>query len=566
MPEIKMSPCQSACPSHTNVSKYIRLILEGDFYGAWKVNRVANVFPSICGRVCIHHCERACKRNSIRPREGEAFSLEPVAIRGLKRFATDNLPLDYMERFLDETLPIKKNKAVAVVGSGPAGLTVANDLVLSGCEVEVLEALSEPGGMLRVGIPSYRLPREVLMAEIDLLSRLGVKIRLNTPLGEKVSLDGLKKDFDAVLIAMGAHRPKLMRVKGEELDGVFPGITFLRKLSLGEPVDVRAKTVAVIGGGFTAADVARSALRMRARAFILYRRGKEEIPMDELEQLALLKEGIPVYYLVAPIEIVSQDGKKVARLRCIKMELKEPEGPQKDSTKSQRRVPVPIPGSEFEIEADIVVPAIAQEPDLSIFPAGFLNNLQGYRTSIEGIFVGGDFLTGTSNVIDVIGQAHQTSLDILGYLGQEPRLPTLPKQLRRIDHSPWYSEDPERLHREKVYGGWLGSSWEGFTEVEKGMNWELARYESTRCLQCDFFIKINKEACHRCGRCVESCPQGALELVSQGPTPTQPGAWFSTGRWYTEDSEVVIRPELCIQCGTCTKVCPNQNISFVRYE
>lgn len=216
-----MSPCQSACPAHTDVPKYIRLILEGKLYEAWKVNRLANVFPSICGRVCVHDCEKACKRQFIKHREGEALSRGPVAIRGLKRFITDNLPLDYMERFLEETLPIKKiNKFVAVIGSGPAGLAAANDLILSGCEVVVFEALPEPGGMLRVGIPSYRLPTEVLRTEIELLKKLGIEIRLNSALGREIFLDDLRKDFDAVFVAIGAHIAKQLKIKGKDLKGV----------------------------------------------------------------------------------------------------------------------------------------------------------------------------------------------------------------------------------------------------------------------------------------------------------------------------------------------------------
>lgn len=266
-----------------------------------------------------------------------------MAIRGLKRFATDNLPPDYLKRFLEETLPIKKNnEAVAVIGSGPAGLAAANDLVLAGCEVEVFESLPEPGGMLRVGIPSYRLPREILMTEIDVLKKLGVKIKTNTALGREVSLDGLRKDFDAVLVATGAHKSKPLGIQGEELEGVIPGIAFLRKINLGEPVDVKGKWVAIIGGGFTAADAARSALRLGAKPFILYRRGRDEMPMDESEQTALLKEGVLVYYQVAPVEVISQDGKAVTKLRCIKMDLKEAEGAEghfrtREVTPSQKR-------------------------------------------------------------------------------------------------------------------------------------------------------------------------------------------------------------------------------------
>ena len=561
----QVAPCQQACPGNTDIPSYIRLILEGDLYGAWKVNRVANVFPSICGRVCTYACETSCKRNCIRPRDGQAVSMEPVSIRGLKRFITDNLSTDYVKMFLDETLPIKKNnKSVAVIGSGPAGLTVANDLILAGCEVVVFEALPEPGGMLRVGIPSYRLPPEIIEKEIDLLKKLGVKIRLNCALGKDVILEDLRKDFDAVFLAIGAHRPKLMKVKGEFLEGIIPGVTFLRRLNLGKAVEVKGKTIAVIGGGFTAADAARSAARLGAKPVVLYRRGKEEMPMDELEQLAMVKEHIPIHYLVAPVEMISRDGKKVAKLKCVKMKLVEPD--KRRSLKDRRRVPVPLEGSEFEIEADIVIPAVAQEPDLSIFPGYFKIKPSDYSTSIEGVFAGGDFLTGTTtHVIEVIGKAHEVSHEILGFLGQEPELPSQPQELKQTDRSPWYFEDPERLHRKKVYGGWMDTLKGSFQEVEEGMDRELAIHEATRCLQCDFSIQTRTdERCFRCGRCVESCLQGALEIVRKEPLHGQRGVWFNDGHWQTDEtSRVVHNPELCVQCGICTLVCPSESLSFM---
>lgn len=567
MQKVHLPPCQKACPAGTNISRYIRLILEGDLYEAWKVNRAANVFPSVCGRVCVHYCEADCKRKDLKSKVGPQVSTKAVSIRGLKRFITDNVPPDYAKRFLDEILPIKKNnKKVAVIGAGPAGLAAANDLILSGCDVEVFEALPDPGGMLRVGIPSYRLPTDVLMEEIDLLKKLGIKIRLNCAIGRDVTLESLRKDFDAVFVASGAHKAMLMEIEGEQLEGIFSGIDFLRKLVLGEDMDVKGKAVAVVGGGFTAADAARCALRHGAKPYVVYRRGREEMPMDEEEKEALDKENIPVHYLTAPVEVLSNDGKKAAKLRCVKMELKEVAagGSQTD----RRRRPVPIPNSEFEIEADIVIPAIAQKTDHSIFPDDFKFNTDDFSTSMEGVFVGGDFLySATTDVIKVIGQAHEASIRILKFLDQKPKSPDIPQKKSR-SCSPWCLEDTQKLSREKVYGGWLEPSMEAYEETEEGTSRELAAYESSRCLQCDFYIVLkNDVTCHRCENCVMSCPQGALKMERKEVTRDHPGAWFNKGHWQTDESaKVQIDPEICIQCGACVQVCPNKCISFAYRE
>ncbi|MCB7128833.1 MAG: 4Fe-4S binding protein [Candidatus Brocadiales bacterium] len=351
-----------------------------------------------------------------------------------------------------------------------------------------------------------------------------------------------------------------MKLKGEDLEGVFPGVDFLRRLSLGEDVDVQGKTIAVIGGGFTAADAARSAIRLGARSFIVYRRGQEEMPMDDEEKEGLFEENIPVYYLQAPIEIMSDDGKKVARMKCIKMKLVEPEG-----GKGGRKVPIAIGNSEFELKADIVIPAVAQAPDASMLPDNFEIHVDDFTTTEKGVFAAGDFHLGTTtNVIEVIGQAHKVSVEMLKYLGLKPKLPTLPEKEERLEDSPWYHDDPDKLTREKSYGGWLSVSKTGFSEVEDGMTRELAEYEASRCLQCDYFVSIDKENCHRCGRCIESCPQKALVMIHTDSSPHQEGAWFSDGRWQSDKtSEVATRDELCIQCGTCSRACPHQNITFV---
>src|SRR5512136_2034549 len=336
-------PCKSTCQIHMDVQGYLALIANGKFKEAYELIRRTNPLPSVLGRVCYHPCEQACKRGYVD---------QPLSICSLKRFASDQYDL--------ATLPLpeitKSGKKVAVIGAGPAGLTAAHDLALAGHQVTIYEALPEPGGMVRVGIPSYRMPRETLKRDIDYIQRLGVEIVTNAKVGEKPKLAELQKLFDAVLMASGAHNSLKLNVPGEESQGVLHGVDFLRAVSLGQKVDIGSR-VAVIGGGNTAIDAARTARRLGATVTIVYRRGRDEMPANEVEIVAAEEEGIEIMLLAAPTKVIAEGG-KVTAMECVKMKLGAPDA-------SGRPRPEPIPGSEFKLDVDTVVPALGQAPNLT---------------------------------------------------------------------------------------------------------------------------------------------------------------------------------------------------------
>jgi NADPH-dependent glutamate synthase beta subunit-like oxidoreductase len=557
----EMAPCQKACPTHTPVPEFIRLIYEGDLYGAWKLNRLYNVFPAICSRVCPHYCEKDCKRGAV---TGDLVSREPVAIRALKRFLVENLPPDYQERFLQETLPIKKvNKGVAVVGSGPAGLTVANDLILSGCDVTILETLSQPGGMLRVGIPPFRLPREVLDEEIELLKKLGIKFRFNTQIGRDISLVDLCSNHDAVFVATGAHKPLSLGIPGENLEGVYSGIVFLRKCNLGEPVEVRNQMVLVVGGGITASDSARTSLRLGAReVHLFYRRGREDMPMGLSALVELEEEGVQVHELVSPVEVLGKE--KVAGLKCIRNKPGELD-------QTGRKRPIPIPGSEFELKGDIAVTIIAtgEEADYSFLPEELEINPETQETSKEGLFVGGDFARPIRDVAGAVASGHRASQAIAKYLGLEERPQKSLAEFETL-RCPWLCPDPERLKRQSSRSTvWL-NTYKRFAEVDKDFTATQALKEAARCLQCNFSVERDESQCLYCRRCIDACPQNALELVftnTEAARLESPESWFEDGDWHAPGDAVIRRdPKRCIQCGLCLKVCPMENICFHRFN
>jgi len=350
--KVGIPPCTDACPAHVNAQGYVALIRQGKFQEAADLIRERNPLPSVCGRICTHVCEDNCNRNEID---------QPVAIRALKRFALDHERIHGRKRKEEKDRKSEargNGRKVAIIGSGPAGLTVGYDLAGMGYKPTIFEALSKAGGMLRVGVPKYRLPPDALDYDIKMIEEEGVEIRRNTPIGPDLTLNDLHNaDYEAVFIAIGTHKSKKLGIDGEDLEGVVHATGFLHDLGIGKKVDYRGKIVAVIGGGNVAIDSVRTALRLGAKtAFVLYRRSRDEIPANKEELEECEREGISFYYLTAPKKIIGKNG-KVKGIECVRMKLGEPDD-------TGRRRPIPIEGSTFTLDADVVISAIGQAPIL----------------------------------------------------------------------------------------------------------------------------------------------------------------------------------------------------------
>lgn len=406
--------CQEACPVHIDIRKYIGLVAEGRFADALAVIRERNPLPAICGRVCNHPCEDACNRG---------WQDEALSIDALKRYVADYELALRKEGKLGWPTPPKhtRKERVAIVGAGPAGLTVAHDLALAGFKPTIFEAAPVPGGMLYLGIPEYRLPRDVIELEVDYIRNLGVEILLETPIGPELTLEDLRKQgYKAIFLGVGAHRGLKLRVPGEDdFEGFMDCIVFLRRVNLGD-LSKPGDKVIVIGGGNSAIDSARTALRLGCEEVnIVYRRSRREMPANPWEVDAAEEEGVKISYLAAPVKILGEKG-KVVGMECTKMRLGKLDA-------SGRRRPVPIEGSEFVVEADLIIPAISQRPDISFLSEGhgleisrwdsFVINERTMATNVPGVFAGGDSVTGPSTVIWAIEAGHRAAKGIVGFLG-----------------------------------------------------------------------------------------------------------------------------------------------------
>lgn len=474
------SPCQHTCPVEMDIPAYIALIRAGRFEDAYKVLLKTNPFPAVCGRVCDHKCQSKCRRGNMD---------EPLAIKYLKRFITDNAP-----RPAVKPVPVTRKEKIAIVGAGPAGLTAARDLALRGYKVTVFEELPEAGGMMRWAIPAYRLPRNILAQEIADVAALGVEIRCGVRVGRDIPFARLEEDYDYVYMAPGAHRSQRMEVPGEELAGVYGGVEFLRDFNMNEEDWLTGKKslgarVAVIGGGNSAIDAARVALRLGAEVTILYRRERKDMPAAVEEIVAAEEEGIKIEYLVAPLKIEGKDG-KVAGITCERMRLGE-------FDRSGRKKPVPVKGSEFTLSVDSVIAAIGQVPDLSFVPreSGIsINKWDCFdleagsksKTTAEKFYAGGDAVTGPDTVIGAIAAGHQAARDIdeaIRRAAGEP--PWEEPEEEKIDIPFEIDEETTETPQAKMPELHGPERRKGFAEVELGFTREEAIKEACRCLRCD---------------------------------------------------------------------------------
>jgi len=522
----KTPPCVGTCPSGADIRGWLTTIAQAEAYGrthdrayerAWQKITERKPFPAVCGRVCPHPCEDGCNRVV---KEG------PVAINALERFVGDFAIAKHLKLTkLSETTQAER---VAVVGAGPAGLSCAFQLARRGYPVTVFEAFSHPGGMLYYGIPRYRLPQDVLDAEIQRILDLGVELRCNTIVGKDISLDQLRSEYQAVFVGIRAHKGLKLGVKGEDAPNVLTGTEFLNRVNRGETVQLGEKVI-VVGGGDTAIDAARVSKRLGADVTILYRRTRQEMPAIKPEIEGALEEGITIEFLAAPVEVLVNDGKATG-IRCIRMALGEPDA-------SGRRRPIPQPGSEFDLEVSTLIAAISQEPDFEGFAAlregkSWIKADDLGVTPVDGVYAGGDDVElGLVTIAIAQGRFAAEAIDAR-FRGTDLPKPVVPPTIKPERMKPgWYKENA-RHEREHVSVPQRDMD----TEIEKGLSEADAFEEASRCMSCGMcmdcencwmyctnncFVRLPKgehykvklEVCNGCKKCGEECPCGYIDLA-----------------------------------------------------
>jgi len=481
-----LPPCRVACPAGVNAQGYVALISQGKFKEALEVLRRTMPFAGVCGRVCTHPCESECERGKVD---------QPVSIRSLKRFMSDY----EMSVGREKATPIERTKEdkVAVIGSGPAGLAAAYDLIREGYPVTVFEAAPKAGGMMRYGIPEYRLPEKVLDNEISYIQELGVEIKTNRPV--KDLKDIFEQGYEAIFLATGAWVSQKMGIPNEDAEGVLHAIDFLNKVNAGAKVKL-GKRVAVIGGGNAAIDAARVAKRLGAEDInIVYRRSRTEMPAEAEEVNEAEREGIKLNILAAPVKVLTKNN-RVTGIQCIRMELGEPDA-------SGRRRPVPIKGSEFDMEVDNVIMAVGQGVDKDALPKELEYTSWGtlqvdsvtLQTNIEGVFAAGDVVSGPADVIAAVAGGKEVAISIDRHLRGADLKEGRPETRKRVTEVSKKGVEPKER---PVMPTLELNKREGFVEVELGLDEKTAVEEAQRCLNCG--------VCSECMECVKVCEVGAI--------------------------------------------------------
>jgi formate dehydrogenase major subunit len=533
--QIRVSvPCQHACPARTDIPGYLAAIAEGDHERAYRINLRDNVFPGVLGRVCTRPCEEVC-------RHGYEGLGEPVAICTSKRAAADfrasNEPI-VLERLFPDS-----GKRVAVVGAGPAGLTVARELARFGHHVEIFEQDDRPGGLMVQGIPAFRLPREVVEAEIAQVLASGIPLHL----GSTADLEALRRSFDAVIWATGAQDPIMPDLPGVELKEVAHGLPFLRQVNRGEKLPVGDRVV-VIGGGFTAVDCARMARRLGAKQIsVFYRRSEKEMYITPAEIEAMRAEGIAFSTQVMPLGF-SGNG----RVQSVKLVRTQPGAPDELG----RRLYEQMPGTEFAIEADTVLLGVGQRPILPVA----LHETGG------PIFLAGDVATGSTSLIDAIGHAQRCARKVDDFLmsarrvGDEMEIGPIVRGTGRTREMDAIPRQPMKMSRFDPAAP--------DREVETGFTQEQAAVEALRCYQCQYLFEIDNKRCIYCDLCVAACPVPKCIVKTAAVTRDTDGRWegFKESTSPKDYNLLCIDPDLCIRCDICVKICPVNCIPAKRMD
>ena len=514
-------PCNFKCPAGNDVAGFLRLTSEGKYREAWELIRQTSPFPGVCGRVCPHPCESECNR---------LYLGGHLKIHAVERFLADR----NMQEWTELSSIKYRDQSVAVIGSGPAGLSCAWHLNRMGYKVTVFEKHSWTGGMMRLGIPNFRLPKDILNREIKSIERAGVKIITGVGIGRDLEFSELRSQFEAVFISVGFHNSYSLGIEGEDHPDIVSGTSFLREHSLGNKVDLK-KRVLVVGGGNTAMDTARTALRLGADPMVIYRRTREEMPAIAEEIDETMEEGIPIEFLTAPVTVMTDSG-KITGVECLRMKLGDPDS-------SGRRRPVPIEGSNFTIEADQVFTAIGETADLSFLGGDVQIEKWGVttdefgRTNVPGIFAGGDAATGEGTVSHAIGSGRKTALAIEAYLKDEtiteaelnpPSLQNVSPQVVTFDQlNIDYFDNREPV---PIRGTAPDNRKGNFEEIHGTLSEKQALYESQRCMSCG--------SCPECDNCLIFCPDAAVKHVEN------------------QSSKYLIDMKHCKGCGLCVSECP----------
>jgi len=547
-------PCQAACPAATNIPAYIRALFEGRYDGSYSINRMANILPGVLGRICSRPCEDKC-------RHGEPELGRPVNICHIKRAAADMRGKGPPP----EPGPLASlGKKVAVVGAGPAGLAAAHDLCTSGVAVTVYEAFERAGGMLRYGIPEFRLPREVLEEEIDYIVRTGAVLKTGVRVGQDVPIGDLLKEHDAVLLAAGCYRSLQLDLPGEDLPGVHPGLEFMMQVCAGKPPRV-GNRVLVIGAGFTAFDCARSALRLGAEdVSICLRRTEEDLVVTKDEVVEAKTEGVKIASLMLSRRILGKG--KVDGVEFVRTRPGEREG------KGKREV-LAVEGSEFVLPADCVIVATGQRPEplrLTVGDKGeevLKADPDTFSSPVKGLYVAGDYLSGPSTVIQAVGMGRRAAekilRDLTGRLFRQKMVRMEETQITDRKRAWDYLPRQEMPTVQPVKDRFRTPR----TEVETGWSTEQAQEESKRCYLCYLHYEIDIKRCIYCRYCIDVAPRDCIKLVKEVKT-NEVGAitgFTETAHW-AEVNAIVIDNSRCIRCGECMRVCPVNCISVTKVE